>query len=70
MNLKPVKSSNIEAVGYDEETQELQVQFKGGSIYAYDSVPSTEHDELINAKSIGGHFHKAIKDQYKTKKIK
>jgi hypothetical protein len=71
MELKPVKSSNIEAVGFDEETQELHVQFKGGTVYAYDSVPSEIHQELLgDGIEIGGRFHKLIRDKYKTKKLK
>lgn len=70
MELKPVKSSNIEAVGYDTETQELQVQFKGGSIYAYDSVPEEIHLELLgNGEGIGGRFHKVVRDKFVTRKL-
>jgi hypothetical protein len=70
IELKPVKSSNIEAVGYDEETEELRIEFKGGGIYAYDSVPQFEYRDLLDAKSIGGHFHKKIKDKFPTRKLK
>lgn len=70
VKLEPVKSSNIEAVGYDAETQELQVQFKGGSVYAYDSVPEEIHLELIgNGEGIGGRFHKKVKDKFVTRKL-
>lgn len=71
MELKPVKSSNIEAVGHDPETQELHVQFKGGAIYAYDSVPEELHTELIgDGTGIGGRFHKIVKNKFKTRKLK
>jgi hypothetical protein len=70
IELKPVKSSNTEAVGYDEEKQELQIQFKGGGLYAYDSVPAFEHRDLIDARSIGSHFHQKIKDKFATRKLK
>ena len=70
IELRPVTSSNIDKIGYDAEKQELQIEFKGGALYAYDSVPEFEHRDLIDAKSIGGHFHKKIKDKYKTRKLK
>ncbi len=70
IELKPVQSSNIDKVGYDEEKQELQIEFKGGGLYAYDSVPQFEYQDLLDAKSIGGHFHKKIKDKFKTRKLK
>ena len=70
LELKPVTSSNIDKVGYDEEKQGLQIEFKGGTIYAYDSVPDFEYRDLLDAKSIGGYFHKNIKPNYKMRKLK
>lgn len=71
IKLEPVKSSNIEAIGHNAETQQLRVQFKGGTIYAYDSVPEEVHQELLgDGIGIGGRFHKLVKDRYKTKRIK
>jgi len=70
MDLKPVKSSNISKVGYDEESKELQVEFRGGSLYAYDGVPAEAHAALIRAASIGSQFSKTIKDKYKHRKLK
>ena len=70
LELKPVTSSNIDKVGYDEEKQELQIEFKGGTIYAYDSVPDFEYRDLLDARSIGGYFHAKIKDKYVTRKLK
>lgn len=70
IKLYEVKSSNIEAIGHDEETQELQVRFKGGTVYAYDSVPIEVHQELLgDGVGIGGRFHKLIRDRFKTKKL-
>lgn len=70
MELKPVKSSNIAKVGYDPESQELQIEFKGGALYAYDAVPQEIATALENAESIGKHFHANVRDKFKTRKVK
>lgn len=71
IELKLVVSSNIEAIGHDEETQELHVRFKGGTVYAYDSVPVEIHQELLgDGTGIGGRFHKIVKNKFKTRKLK
>jgi hypothetical protein len=71
IELVPVKSSNIEKIGRNDKTQETRIQFKGGAVYAYDSVPEEVHQELLgDGIGIGGRFHKLVKDKYKTKKIK
>jgi len=61
--MKKVESSNIEAVGWHEGT--LTVHFKNGSVYTYADVPKVEHDKLITARSVGGHFNAHIKGAYK-----
>lgn len=62
--LIPVDSSNIEAVGYDPESQVMHVKFRSGDTYQYSGVPADEHQALMSAPSIGGHFHRRIKGRY------
>ncbi len=67
MNLTPVESSQIHAVGYDAATQKLQLQFykKGrepGSIYEYDNVQPKHYEALMGAPSIGSWFSNNIKN--------
>jgi len=38
IEMKAVKSSNVSAVGYDEENKTLQVKFRSGGIYQYMDV--------------------------------
>jgi len=59
-----VDSSNIEAIGYDENTQELHVQFRQGSSYVYRDVPRHLFDELMNAPSKGSFLNREIKGVY------
>ena len=61
MNLIPVSSSDLQAVGYDPETHRLQVEFCNGSLYEYYSVPESVHRELMAAASHGSYFAAHIK---------
>jgi len=56
-----VKSSQIEAIGYDAGSKTLAVRFKGGSVYHYDDVPAEVHAALAKAESVGSHFHANVK---------
>ncbi|MDY6908851.1 MAG: KTSC domain-containing protein [Thermodesulfobacteriota bacterium] len=63
-----VDSSNIEAIGYDEESQELHVQFLSGGYYVYSGVPSFVFDELMNASSKGSFLNREVKGIYQYRK--
>lgn len=64
--LEPVKgSSNIAAVGYDNELNELSIRFHNGRTYTYEGVPAEVHTDLLDAASMGQHFNTHIKDAYK-----
>lgn len=68
----PVSSSNIKSIGYDEGTRTLEIEFaRGNHVYQYSPVTSSAYQELLNATSIGKHFHAHIKDNTNldTKKI-
>ena len=53
MEMQPVKSSNVKAVGYDEENKTLQVEYKSGGIYQYPGVPPEIYADLLAAESVG-----------------
>lgn len=64
IDMQPVDSSTISAIGYDPEQNTLTVEFKSGGTYTYTNVSKSVYDELIGAKSIGTHFAKHIKGAY------
>jgi hypothetical protein len=64
MERKPVKSSNIASVGYDEMQEVLQVEFKGGKTYDYFDVPSVVHEEMMSSDSVGKYFHKNVRSKF------
>lgn len=66
--LTPVKSSNIDAVGFDDK-RGLLVRFKGGGLYSYPTVPKRLHDELVAADSVGSFFARRVRGFYKHEQI-
>ena len=58
------RSSNVAAIGYDEETQELAVEFAKGGRYVYMGVPPDIADGVINAPSVGQALNFDIKGFY------
>jgi hypothetical protein len=68
MDMKPVTSSNIKAIGYDPATKTLAVQFAHGGLYHYSGVEQSVHDDLLKAKSIGGHFYKHVRNSFTSAK--
>ena len=61
MEYNTVVSSNIKAVGYDDETFTLEVAFTNGTTYRYLSVPRSIFDGLLQADSPGRYFNAEIK---------
>ncbi len=69
MNRKPVTSSNIRSVGYDENSQTLEVEFNSNDVYQYLNVPARIHVELMSAGSKGQYFIKNIKEVFEYRKV-
>lgn len=68
--LIPVKSSNVEAVGYDYETRYLYVKFlasdtsKRGALYRYSDVPKRVYERFLRAGSKGKYHWKYVRDKF------
>ncbi|MFA7061265.1 MAG: KTSC domain-containing protein [Pedobacter sp.] len=69
MKMIPVDSSNVEAVGYDEKSSTLQVEFKNGGMYQYFDVPEDVFIGLRDASSVGGYLVARIKGTYRYSKV-
>ncbi len=67
--MKPVSSSNIESIGYDEQNQIVYVRFLNGSIYIYKEVPVFEFQNLLEAPSHGSYLHRNFKNVYPYERI-
>jgi len=69
MDRKPVKSSNVQEVGYDTASQKMHVQFKGGSVYEYFGVPAAKHAALMASDSPGGYLAQHIRGLHKFQRL-
>lgn len=69
MERTPVTSSNIYAVGYDADSQTLEIEFKNGAVYQYSSVPSGEYEGIMGAESKGKYLNANIKNRYSFVKL-
>lgn len=68
INFTTVESSNIQSVGYDNETSSLYVNYKSGT-YKYDGVDKSVYESLLTSPSKGQFMNENIKGQYKYSKI-
>lgn len=66
---QPVKSSNVKSVGFDPDTQTLEVSFSHGGTYRYEGVSPQKYQELMAAPSVGKHIHTHIKGSHKHSKV-
>jgi len=70
MERKKVMSSNINSIGFDKESQILEIEFTQGNIYQYTGVSEQVFMNLIDASSHGKYFHAFVKDKYPTKRVR
>lgn len=64
IELNPVDSNKIKAIGYDASTQTLAVVFKNGTgaVYHYPNVTPEAHAAFVGAESMGKHFGQHIQN--------
>lgn len=69
--MKPCKSSQVKAHGYDAANKKLRVEFASGDAYEYEGVPQSVYDGLCGCKSVGSYLHSHVKSGgFKFKKAK
>jgi hypothetical protein len=69
MEMIPVVSSLLKAVGFDDEKEELHIEFHKGDTYLYQEVPRPVFEALIDAHSAGHFFLVNVKNQYEYVKV-
>ena len=76
MDREVVVSISVRAVGYDQETSTLEIEFCDSSVYQYDHVPEEIYNGLMNSlgcnleKTDLKYFSEHIKGKYKQKTIR
>ena len=69
IEMQQVKSSNIDGIGYDQDTETLYVEFKSGITYKYEQVPFWHYTELMDADSQGKFLNAEIKGTYEYSRL-
>lgn len=69
MEMHNVDSSNVAAVGYEEDSQTLQVEFNNGGTYQYFDVPQAIFEGLLGASSVGQYLNQNVKGSYRYSRV-
>ena len=64
-----VNSSNVSSVGYDADSQTLEIEFNNGGVYQYSGVPESVYEGMMGADSKGKYIHANIKNTYPYSKL-
>lgn len=67
---KSIVSSNLVSCGYNEKSLTLEVEFSGGGVYQYTSVPKAIYESFMESESKGKFFAFSIKGKFPYKKVK
>lgn len=64
MDRQPVSSSHLASIGYNSDSETLEVEFSSGRVYEYYNVPQFMYERLMEASSIGAFFNAEIRNGY------
>ena len=64
MDRNYIASTNIASIGYDENSQTLEVEFLNNSIYQYFNIPVSLYEQLMAESSKGKFLNTYIKNAY------
>jgi KTSC domain len=64
VSMKPVFSSHVNAVGYDDGSSELHIEYKNGKRFIYKDVDPDKARQVMNGASVGQSLHKHIRGQH------
>lgn len=65
MIMQQVRSSKIQAIGYNASAMILRVEFLKDGVFEYYGVPERIVKEFLDAESLGIYFKCFIKDRYR-----
>lgn len=69
MEMHPVDSTSIAAIGYDEDSQTLQVEFVRGASYQYFDVPLQIFEGMRDAPSVGQYLNQQVRGVYRYSRV-
>jgi KTSC domain len=69
LELRPVASSAVAAIGYDRNTEEVHVRFVGGGTYAYGRVSPALWEYFRTADSKGRFVNLILKPRHPCRRV-
>ena len=69
MERQAVSSANLVSIGYDPDSETLEVEFTKSGVYQYFNLPLFIYERLMIADSIGKFFNAEIKNAYPCSKL-
>ena len=70
MERRRISSSKIRAVGYDEKSQVLEIEFNDGKLLAYSGVSPEVHRRFMSAPSPVAFFEDKIDESYSSRRLR
>jgi KTSC domain len=67
--MRPVESSWVAAIGYEENAREVHVALLDGAAYAFESVPPEVWRLFLTAESKGTFVNEVLKPGYEVRKL-
>jgi hypothetical protein len=67
---EPVSSSSIASIGFDDDSETLEIEFVSGTVYRYLGVSQDVFEAFRTAPSKGTFFNAHIKDAYPWEQVK
>jgi hypothetical protein len=67
--MQKVKSSTIESVGHNPDTNTMRIRFNNGVEYDYFKMNAEQHAAFVGAESVGSYFHANIKGKFEYSKV-
>ncbi|WP_414622181.1 KTSC domain-containing protein [Calothrix sp. CCY 0018] len=65
----PVASPMASAIGYDSESEVLQIEFNSGAVYQFSDVDEDTFEDLYTSDAVGRYFNQNIKGRYQSQRI-
>jgi hypothetical protein len=69
MHRFPIPSTEFTQVGYQEDSETLEIQFVKGGVYQFFNVPSSVFDEFMKASSKEGYYHSKIGERFPCSRV-
>lgn len=63
-DMQSVQSSNVATIGYEEDAEEVYVEFHGSGTYVYSGVPPIVFGDFERATSKGKFVNEVLKPRY------